>query len=241
MLKGLLKALGSAKFENPLTVVNFQKPYHFDKIITRCDQELGGYSTVNFTTVREQDGSLKGGRFSGILSTKLPRNHPQIVKSGWAMWRTKHKNANTHKPFVMKRFANYIWDWSPYHSVALRVRGDGRSYFVNVQTDNPSRTDLFQHRLFLNNPGSWETVVIPLADFVLTNRGRVMSQGYEEIEKHRVKSFGIGILDGIDGPYRLDVQWVKVMNGVPLADEIEFSRNENLKKLPDEAEKLEIS
>ena len=52
------------------------------------------------------------------------------------------------------------WDTSLFRYLALRVRGDNRKYFVNIQTDTYFQTDLFQHRLFLRTPGQWETVMV---------------------------------------------------------------------------------
>ena len=94
---------------------------------------------------------------------------------------------------------NSYWDWSNYSSLVLRVKGDRRKYLVNIQTNTPLVTDLFQHRLFLNHPGEWETVVIPLNDFVMTNWGVI--QDGSEINKSEVKTVGIGLLDKQYGPY----------------------------------------
>lgn len=57
-------------------------------------------------------------------------------------------------------------DVSNHQFLALRLRlgGDPRlrnSYFVNLQTDGPITTDLWQHRLyFQRNDGGWEDVFV---------------------------------------------------------------------------------
>ena len=51
-----------------------------------------------------------------------------------------------------------------YLALRLRVAGDPRthnSYFVNVQTDGPISTDLWQHRLyFRRQDNTWEDVFV---------------------------------------------------------------------------------
>lgn len=122
--------------------------------------------------------------------------------SGYAMFRTKDQPKTF---FKNERF----WDWSPYHHVELRVKGDNRKYFVNLQTNSSVITDIYQHRLFLNNPGNWETVVIPIDDFVLTNWGNIQEQG--TIERESVKTIGIGLLDQQFGPFNLYIDYIKVL------------------------------
>ena len=57
-------------------------------------------------------------------------------------------------------FGTPCWDTSLFRYLALRVRGDKRKYFVNIQTDGVIQTDLYQHRLFLRTPGEWETIMV---------------------------------------------------------------------------------
>ena len=56
-------------------------------------------------------------------------------------------------------------DLSHHRYLALRVRAGGdpktrTGYFVNLQTDGPVQTDLWQHRLFLRGNGEWEDVYV---------------------------------------------------------------------------------
>lgn len=59
-------------------------------------------------------------------------------------------------------------DLSLYDYLALRVRTSGEprtrsAYFVNLQTDGPVPSDLWQHRLFLNEEAdgkTWEDVIV---------------------------------------------------------------------------------
>lgn len=199
------------------TVLDFKNSpgESMDACMTRCDQELGGYSTVNLT----YDEQVRAAHFHGYLNLDLPKNNPEITRSGYAMFRTKDQKESWLT-------GNSYWDWTEYSLLVLRVRGDRRKYLVNIQANTPLVTDLFQHRLFLNRPGEWETVVIPLNDFVMTNWG-VIQDGCE-INKSEIKTVGIGLLDKQYGPYSLHVDWIKVMTGAEVEKETTRSRSERL-------------
>lgn len=238
-----------------MKVLDFTKRETFNKIQTTSDSSLGGYSTVAFDTYRidnplESDGNNFGGyvaHFHGNLNLNLPESKPDVAASGWAMWKTKNKQKGDtqFKLFYFhSKFANYWWDFEPFQALKLRVfsKTNDRKFLINIQTDSMSRTDLYQHRLFLNSPGKWETVIIPLDDFVLTNRGHLRKQYQEEMEKDRIKSIGFSILDGKYGPYSLYIQDIEVLGGLDLLNTLNESRNENLlvSSKPD-AERLEAS
>lgn len=184
-------------------------------IITRCDKELGGFSNVNF----DVDPHTKSGIFHGYLNLDLPKDRPDITRSGYAMFRTKDQQESWLS-------GDSYWDWSQFSSLVLRVKGDRRKYLVNIQANTPLVTDLFQHRLFLNHPGDWETVVIPLNDFVMTNWGVI--QDGSELNKSEVKTVGIGLLDKQYGPFALNIDWIKVMTGAEVERETQKSRIERL-------------
>lgn len=186
-----------------------------ENILTRSDQEMGGYSTVNFNL----DPNHHSGHFHGYLSLDLPRENPEATRSGYAMFRTKDQKESWLS-------GDSYWDWSNMSSLVLRVKGDRRKYLVNIQANTPLITDLFQHRLFLNHPGEWETVVIPLNDFVMTNWG-VIQDGCE-LNKSEIKTIGIGLLDKQYGPYSLHIDWIKAMTGAEVENETKKSRSERL-------------
>ncbi|CAH2351604.1 putative complex I intermediate-associated protein 30, mitochondrial [[Candida] railenensis] len=187
----------------------------FNSIITRCDKELGGFSSVNF----DLDPQHNNGVFHGYLNLDLPKDRPDVTRSGYAMFRTKDQQESWLS-------GDSYWDWSQFSSLVLRVKGDRRKYLVNIQANTPLITDLFQHRLFLNTPGEWETVVIPLNDFVMTNWG-VIQDGCE-MNKSEIKTVGVGLLDKQYGPFALNVDWIKVMTGTEVERETQKSRIERV-------------
>ncbi|KAM9916226.1 hypothetical protein OXX59_010149, partial [Metschnikowia pulcherrima] len=166
------------------TILNFRKhpEESLSKVMTRSDKEMGGFSEADFSI----DSESGAGHFHGYLNLDLPKDNPEITRSGYAMFRTRDQRDSWLS-------GDSFWDWSQYSSMVLRVKGDRRKYLVNIQANTPLVTDLFQHRLFLHHPGEWETVVIPLNDFVMTNWGVI--QDGSELNKGEVKTVGIGLLD----------------------------------------------
>lgn len=144
-------------------------------------------------------------RFHGCISTSLPSDRLAIQRTGYAAFRTPDQPPTA--------FGRSVWDIDPYAYLALRVRSDGRAYYVNVQTESVEPTDLHQHRLFSKRPGQWETILIRWNDFVRTNHGFVV-EPQTEILRQKVHSVGIGLTDRVQGPFELCIERVWATNGM---------------------------
>ncbi|KAF9507699.1 hypothetical protein BS47DRAFT_1366462 [Hydnum rufescens UP504] len=123
------------------------------------------------------------------------------MRSGYAGFRNRVRTT---------LFGNITDDLTLHNYLALRVRpaGDPRTrtaYFVNIQTDGPIPTDLWQHRLYLpeNSSGNtWESVIIPLESFVLTNAGETAS---EQLSMMRSRIRGNA---KVAGAYELGIDYI---------------------------------
>jgi len=86
---------------------------------------------------------------------------------------------------------------------------------VNIQTDGPITTDLWQHRLFFRrDDGGWEDIFIPFSEFVLTNVGDVATEQVSMF-RERLRTVGISILggnSGVAGPYELGIDSIRAVN-----------------------------
>jgi NADH dehydrogenase [ubiquinone] 1 alpha subcomplex assembly factor 1 len=167
------------------------------------DADLGGSSNANLDYVPAAASEPSHAQFHGEISIELPRNKPDIVRTGYAGWRTLDRGRTI--------WGKSLWDIDPYTFLALRIKSDGRKYFVNIQTDSIIPTDLHQHRLFSKMPGQWETVVIPFNDFVRTNHGQVV-EPQSEMLREKVKSVGISLIDRIPKPYSLQIARIWATN-----------------------------
>ncbi|CEG69044.1 hypothetical protein RMATCC62417_16188 [Rhizopus microsporus] len=199
--------------EMPMTALNSQKD--LTQWVVGSDKDIGGFSEAHLEITPEGTG-----RFHGNISLDLPTN-PEIKQSGYAAIRTKQKEQSL--------FGIPCWDTTLFRYLALRVKGDKRKYFVNIQTDGIVKTDLFQHRLFLRTPGQWETVMIPFKDFILTNNGMIQEEQIEMF-REKVRTVGISLMDRQEGPFNIEIDWIKAMN-------TEFTEGD-MDRVPDKVEQL---
>lgn len=158
------------------------------------DADIGGFSNASLEQVAKTSSQPAHARFHGTISTDLPRNRPQVQRTGYAGWRNKDRPATI--------FGKSLWDLDPYTYLALRVKSDGRKYFVNVQTESIVYTDLHQHRLHAQKPGEWETVLIELNAFVRTNHGEVV-EPQTEMMRQKIRTVGVSLTDRVPGPFDL--------------------------------------
>jgi NADH dehydrogenase [ubiquinone] 1 alpha subcomplex assembly factor 1 len=187
------------------------------------DEDLGGFSRASLDYIPPSNPSTsspsenKNGhvRFHGNISIELPVNRPQVQRTGYAAWRTKDR-----APTI---FGKSLWDIDPYAFLALRIRSDGRKYFVNVQTESIVPTDLHQHRLYARRPGEWETVLIKWHEFVRTNHGIVV-EPQKELLRQKVRTVGIGLIDRIPGPFEVCIERIWATNGLSEKDILEDGR-----------------
>lgn len=202
----------------PYPLVQFKSPEIIDHCKAMSDRGIGGSSVANLkfqpgntppldltrssaSVILEAAEAKPSAEpphvlFSGTISTELPRNDPSIQRTGFTGWRTRDMGYSA--------FGQVYWDLGQYNFLVLRVKSDGRKYFVNIQTDTIVPTDIHQHILPTRTPGQWETVTIPFSDFVRTNHGMVV-EPQNEMQTMRMRSIGIGLTDRIQGPFELRI------------------------------------
>ena len=191
----------------PFPLLDFNEPQTASWMKTMSDSTVGGVSTVKLTQKEASPGSNVPAHllFHGKISTELPKDRPDVQRTGYAAFRNEFRGRTL--------FGELFWNVDPYMYLALRVKSDGRKYFVNIQTDSIVDTDIHQHRLYTkhhkgaegpNDPGRWETVLIRLHEFVRTNHG-VVTEPQSEMLRQKVKSFGIGLIDRQPGPFELAI------------------------------------
>ncbi|KAG2200542.1 hypothetical protein INT47_012328 [Mucor saturninus] len=196
-----LKALnmdGLRGWQKEMPMASLTSEKDLSQWVFGSDEDIGGFSKAQLSLTPEGTA----GRFHGSISTELPSNR-EIKQSGYAALRTRQR--------AQTMFGTPCWDTSLFRYLALHVKGDERKYFVNIQTDGVVKTDLFQHRLFLRTPGQWETVMIPFKDFILTNNGMIQEDQIEMF-RQKVKTVGISLMDRQEGPFEIQVDWIKAVN-----------------------------
>lgn len=222
----------------PYPIITFSSPDSIAETKTMSDSDMGGFSKASLTFHEQAGNEPAHARFQGSISNELPSNRPDIQRSGYAAWRTRDR-----PPTI---FGKALWDIDPYAYLALKVKSDGRKYFINIQTESIVPTDIHQHRLYAQKDGEWETVVVSFNEFVRTNYGMVV-EPQKDMMRQRVRSIGIGLIDRIPGPFDLRIAEVYATNDsqgkiVPQKDQgfDMFGELGNEKTAKDEPEKILI-
>jgi len=96
---------------------------------------------------------------------------------------------------------------SGYDGIELRVRGGGRTFELDVSDGTESRGREVNRRGPFPTTGSWKTVRVPFDSLEETAHGEPVSPGLLDLSA--VTSIGIYIIDGKDGPFRLEVDWIR--------------------------------
>ncbi|RDX43795.1 complex I intermediate-associated protein CIA30 [Lentinus brumalis] len=215
----------------PRTLFTFNSREDIDQFATGCDADVGGTSTVNFAldeSTAKPSSSEKPpphgvivnrptGRFWGEMRLAVRPGLEGQIRGGYAGFRSKPRTT---------LFGEITEDVSTHEYLALRVRALGHprtrnSYFVNLQTDGPITTDLWQHRLFFRrDDGGWEDIFIPFKDFVLTNAGELVPHQVQ-MYRERVRTVGISLLggnSGVEGPYELGIDSISAVNVEDVTD-----------------------
>ncbi|KAJ8589536.1 complex I intermediate-associated protein CIA30 [Rhizopogon salebrosus TDB-379] len=200
----------------PLTLFRLNTQRDIEQFALGCDADIGGTSTAHLELDESPErnkgsGSPATGRFWGEMRLEVRPELQGRIRGGYAGFRSKPR------PTL---FGEMVDDVSNHQFLALRLRlgGDPRlrnSYFVNLQTDGPITTDLWQHRLyFQRNDGGWEDVFIPFDSFILTNTGELV-QHQIEMMRERIRTVGISLLggnSGVSGSYDLGIDSIRAVN-----------------------------
>jgi len=94
-------------------------------------------------------------------------------------------------------------------ALTLRVKSDGRAYRLRFRTDARyrGRAISFQADIPQTPIGEWAEVTVPLEGLRASLFGRPIANA--RFDKSKVWEMGFIIADGQDGPFRLDVDWIK--------------------------------
>lgn len=107
--------------------------------------------------------------------------------------------------FASLRSARQAWDLSAYRLFRLRVKGDGRSYRLRLFTDNDRAS---YQQTFTTRADEWVVVDLPVSEFYASWRGRRLRR--PPLNARDIAGIGFILADGIDGSFRLCVDWIEV-------------------------------
>jgi len=206
----LLKQEAKAKFydDPPLALPgSFEYAWKFDRpevlkdfIVTSDKDHNDGFSECSLELNRYNKAL-----FSGILSTQVPKDGK--------LKRTGYCNMICKRP--RKSFGrDSYFEWMAYTHLLLRVRGDGRPYFINISCEgyfDVNWHDIYSYILYTRGGPYWQFVKIPFSKFYMASKGRIQDK-QSPVPLTRITQFGISIMDKVSGPYHLEIDYVGLQN-----------------------------
>ena len=102
---------------------------------------------------------------------------------------------------------NKNYDLSGFQGVEARVKGDGKTYKLTVKTDTGFNGFAYQYS-FVTKKDEWLVVRAPFNEFAARFRGRAKSDA-PAVTSSEIKSFGFLIADKQEGPFTLEIAWIK--------------------------------
>jgi hypothetical protein len=106
-------------------------------------------------------------------------------------------------------------DLSETTGLLLRVKGDGRTYKAALRTDASIRRSRIPFRAdFPTVKDEWTTVFVPFKNMTPSFRGFPLKNP-PALELDKVEAMGLMIYDKKDGPFKLQVDWIKAVPEAP--------------------------
>lgn len=109
--------------------------------------------------------------------------------------------------FASIRSRSGQWDLGSYSGLRIRLRGDGKSYKLSLRTDLFFDGISYQATL-TTVKDTWQELTLPFAAFTPTHHG-VRLTTVAPLDTSSITSFGLFIAGRQEGPFQLDVAWVK--------------------------------
>ena len=87
----------------------------------------------------------------------------------------------------------------------IRYKGDGRTYKLGVRMEGKS----VSYRTNFTTGNGWQEARIPFDNMDVSWRGRPLSKAEHPLQKSKIRSIEFMIYDKQDGPFKLQVDWIK--------------------------------
>lgn len=111
------------------------------------------------------------------------------------------------------------WDLTAFDGLSARVRADGRTYVFHIDTGlsydngNVFYRGRFETQRIVDPSGEttdepWQRVFVGFDEFVPMVRGRAVTGRVEPLNPAKITGIGLMIDDGLDGPFRLEADWI---------------------------------
>lgn len=106
--------------------------------------------------------------------------------------------------FASVRSSDATWDLSAYDGFTVRLRGDGKRYWLTSYLSSST----LSYRAPLDPPQSWTTKRVPFETLVAYRRGSRIPDA-PQFDASHLRAVGFLIADEQAGPFRLEVEWIR--------------------------------
>ncbi|XP_023026100.2 complex I intermediate-associated protein 30 [Leptinotarsa decemlineata] len=157
-----------------------------------------GYSKSSFTLTKEGKAL-----FSGVTDMRVPKDG-KAKRAGYC----NIKTIRAKRSFQRDSYLN----WTSYNMLVMRIRGDGRTYLLNLHTKgyhDLAWNDMYHFPLFTRGGPYWQLVRIPFSKFFYAAKGRIQDR-QESIPLDRIASFGITAAERYGGEFSLEIDYIGV-------------------------------
>jgi len=103
------------------------------------------------------------------------------------------------------------YDLSAYRGLAFRIRSDGKRYELTLKLDRSFDGVIYQTG-FATPADTWTEVRLPFDDFVPTYHGKHLTD-HPALDPAKIRTIGFIISDKQEGPFRLEVDWIRAYGG----------------------------
>lgn len=167
-------------------IISFEEAHSTANWYSVKDEVMGGISEGGF--IRTEKGTLL---FSGRLSLE------------------------NNGGFVSIRHDLPSPDLEGLHGLLVTVRGDGRTYWLDLRKESQRRASSYRAPLPTSGNGL-EEIFVSLDTFRLTSFGRPVNG--KPLDPSSVRSIGITLSDKQEGPFQLEIISIKTVFGTDRTD-----------------------
>ena len=107
--------------------------------------------------------------------------------------------------FASNRSSASKYDLTAFDGIALRARGDGKKYGLNISTASAGR--VLYRATFQTTQNEWQEIRIPFSSLIPTRFGNALSG--PDFDAKTIESFGFIIANKRAEEFRLEVDWIR--------------------------------
>lgn len=169
--------------------------------------EIEGPVLVSFAS---PDAGREWRTVNDVVMGGLSRSRLHATPAGTAVFEGDVSLEN-QGGFASAWIALDVPDLSAFEGLAIRVRGDGKTYRLRLRMDD--RFDGIAYSFsFATERDAWQTVRMPFRDFGASFRGQDRPDA-EPLDPARIRQLGFLIGDRQEGSFRLEIEQVRAYLG----------------------------